>query len=484
MSRALTITAAGMCAVAALAACGGGTEGTGAVPEPVGPLTSRGTMKSGSVILNGIRFDVSAAAIRDDRNRTATQLADGMVVKLRGRTDDGINGRADLLKVENEVRARITAIQPFAAPPRMTVGGLDIALDANTVYANFSSFDTLTVGTRVEVHGLRDSTGLMRASRIEIAGSSDGSDELRGAVSALDPTARRFVLNGTVTVDFSAARFEPAGAGADRLANGALVEVRGSLSGTTLAATEIVIDALQDAVFAGDPGEPQEVEGYVSSFTVHPGTFRVGGRAVSTTSMTRFSGGNALNLANDVRVEVEGTVDRTGVLVVAQIKYVRARVVLEGLASAVDVAARTLTVLNQTLTLNDLTSIDAQGAAGRSNDLADIRAGIDCVDVEGFMEGSVVVVDQVKEEACDGRSKVQAHVTAKDEESATLTFFNTLRADLSGALLFDHDDRPLTKDQFFAAIRVAGPQFPGTLVEVKGRFNGTTLTADEAELEE
>ena len=67
---------------------GGGTGGTGAQA----PVVSSGTMVKGSIILNGIRYDDSATTVTDDRNRTAAQLANGMAIKLRGRSDDNVTG--------------------------------------------------------------------------------------------------------------------------------------------------------------------------------------------------------------------------------------------------------------------------------------------------------------------------------------------------------------------------------------------------------
>jgi hypothetical protein len=117
--------------VAALSACGGGgsndpgpvagggTSGTGA------PITSSGTMLRGSVIVNGIRYDDSAATVLDDRNRGVAALANGMTVKLRGRAnDDGVTGSADLVKVENEVRGVVTSVNAAANPQSFVVGGL------------------------------------------------------------------------------------------------------------------------------------------------------------------------------------------------------------------------------------------------------------------------------------------------------------------------------------------------------------------------
>jgi hypothetical protein len=161
---------------------GGGTSGTGF------PITSSGVMRIGSVVLNGVRFDDSAATVNDDRARGAGQLADGMFVKLRGLVgDDGVNGTAERVEVRNEVRALIQSINPTANPPSFVVGGLTALVSGETHYANASGFSALAVGTRVEVHGLRDASGQLRASRVEVVAAGVGADELRGVVSNPDP---------------------------------------------------------------------------------------------------------------------------------------------------------------------------------------------------------------------------------------------------------------------------------------------------------
>src|SRR5262252_6321667 len=183
-----------------MSGCGGGTDGTGAAPPPPPPksnVTSSGVMTKGSVILNGIHFDPTGATVVDDRGRSAAQLDTGMVIKLRGRSDDGVTGVADRIEVENEVRGAIQSIDATSAPPRFTVAGLVVLVDEQTIFANVSGFTALAVGTRVEVHGLRDSSGLLHATRIEAVGAQDGADELRGAVSNLRTDIHQFTLNGT-----------------------------------------------------------------------------------------------------------------------------------------------------------------------------------------------------------------------------------------------------------------------------------------------
>jgi len=454
---------------------GGGTGGTGAQA----PVVSSGTMVKGSIILNGIRYDDSATTVTDDRNRTAAQLANGMAIKLRGRSDDNVNGVAERVEVENELRATIQSLSTLNNAQSFVAGGVTVIVDNQTVYANVSGFAGLAQGQRVEVHGLRDASGNLRATRVEAVGAGDGVDELRGAVSGLNVAASQFTLNNGITVNYSAATFSPAGTTASALANGLVVEVRGALAGNVFTATQIDVEDLEDSALGAKENEKTEYEGFVSGFSAHPGTFQVNSRAVQTTSSTRFVGGTSADLANNVKVEAEG-VTAGGVLVASKIEFKQTRVLLYGLASAVNSASGTVTVLNQVVTVNAQTKLDTRGTNGSS--LNDLVAGVDCVEVRAYLDGATLTAEEVKAPSSCSRELVQARVVAENETTFTLTFLNNLSASLGGAgtQFRNTAGQSISRAEFFAAVVPASGSNVGTLVKVKG----TTLgSVEEAELQ-
>jgi len=480
-------TLLGLVAIAlSIASCGGGTDGTGAVPPPTATVTSSGVMTKGSVILNGMHFDPAGAMVVDDRGRTAAQLDSGMVIKLLGRSDDGVSGVADRIDVENEARGSIQSIDALSDPHQFTLAGLVVLVDDQTRYANVAGFAALAIGTRVEVHGLRDSGGLLYATRVEAVGAQDGADEMRGPVSDLLTASHVFMLNGTLTVNYAAAVFAPAGASEASLAAGVMVEVRGTLAGNVFVATQIEIEDLEDAVFRGKADENQDVEGFISGFTAHPGVFQVNGRTVQTTSATLFEDGTAADLANDVRVEVDGVLDAQLVLVATRVEFKRPRVILQGLATAVDVSARTVTLPGQLVHANDLTRIDARPAGGgKSESLADVTANVDCVEVRGHMESAVFVAERIRELSQCGADVIQANVTGKDEANSVLSFFGALAATMPvNAEYRDANDALVTRAAFFALINAAGATNQGTLVKLRGTFAAGTFTTEEAEIKD
>jgi hypothetical protein len=462
------------CGGDALTLAGGGIDGTGSPAQ-----FSEGVMTRGSVILNGVRYDDSQAVVRiDDRTAAAAELATGMFVRLRGRVNaDGSTGTAERVEVRNEVRGAISAIDASAQPASFVVVGQKVLIDDATVYANVAGLAGLGVGSRVEVHGPRDANGAIRASRVELTDAAT-IDELRGVVSDLG--AATFRLGG-ISVSFAGAAVSPAGA---RIANGQPVEVRGSFNAAAgvFLATRVDREDLEDEQVRPAAGQKLEVEGYIAGLDAAVGTFVVNGRTVRYSGSTRFEGGSVVDLANNVRVEAEGTVDAAGVLQAARIELRQSRVTLKGLASTVDAAGGRLTALGLSVRIDSLSEVRAVDASGRdSTRLADIVAGADRVEVRGRLDPSGTLVAERIEETDDRDDELRGRVDAKDEAARTLVILG-VRVSLASAELRGRDEAPVSAAAFFAAIAPASATAAGTTVEVKGVFAGGILVAEEAEL--
>src|SRR3954451_18550538 len=206
-----------------LAACGGGggTGGTGTTtPPPGGPgasTISTGVMTKGSTIVNGVRFDDTTANISiDDTPKTSAALQNGMVVKVAGNVnDDGINGTAQRVKALIEVRGVPTTVTNSTNGQSLVVNGQTVVVDDQTVFSNVAGFGAIQATTLIEVHGLRDANGAIRATRIEDTAAQMASstlDEIRGVVSGgTGPNPTAFTLGGQ-SINALNATITPAGA--------------------------------------------------------------------------------------------------------------------------------------------------------------------------------------------------------------------------------------------------------------------------------
>ena len=473
------------------ASCGGGTGGTGVTSNPQPNAVSIGVMTKGSVIVNGVHFDDNAATIKiDDTPKTPADLQSGMVVRLRGQiNDDKTTGTAQVVNVSTEVRGTVTTHNAATVPATFTVVGQTVLVDDLTVFANFAVSPApvaqLVDGTSfVEVHGLRDATGVIHASRVELLTPVAGNDELRGTMSGL--VGSMFTLqNGTtnVTVTFTGTTtIVPAGT---VLANGQVVEVHGTFSSGTFAATLINIE--DNAEFEHQAGDEFEIEGQVSGCGVtNPCTsFNVGSQAVQVNASTQFQGGGRADIADGVRVEAEGHQFTGSTLVAEKLEFKRTRVILTGQVTATTGTLTagtghmgTVTVFGQVVQVTTLTEIDTN----------DSITNTDRVEVRGFIDSAGnIIADRVNDNpGGGGKDIVQAPVTAKNGNVLTLLLGNTsFTADLTGVVqLSDKNGSVATLAQFLAEITPA-PAPGGTIVKVKGTVSGSTITSiDEAEIED
>jgi hypothetical protein len=314
---------------AALAACGGGGSPDTVTMQSVG--TTRGTMTKTSATLitvNGVTFDLSAALVRiDDRIATATQLRSGMTVRVRG-SDDRSRGRASEVEAENEVRGAVTAVSANTTPQFFSIGDVKVVIDSATIFDDLvpPSFAAIEVGVFVEVNGRRDAAGDIVAARVEGKGVRDPGapevDELRGKIAAVNAGANPFTI-ATVVVSFtSTTMFTPGPrCSAASLMPGLEVEVHGAFTAAdAFAATRIDCQDLEDQDMRAVNGEHSSIEGFVANLDTAAHTFTVDGQLVGYSATTEFRDGALADLVYNARVEVEGTVNGT-TLVVREIEF-------------------------------------------------------------------------------------------------------------------------------------------------------------------
>jgi hypothetical protein len=475
-------------AILGIAACGGGGGDDVAPPSnppPPPPVTTTSTVAVGtitgfgSIFVNGVEFDTSGATFTiDDNPGVESDLQVGQVVRVSGTIDDnGITGSADDVVFDNEVEGAITSID--VATGEIVVLGQVIVIDAATAFDDrFAdpSINGLAVGDLVEVSGFPDASGVIRASRIE-PGDANGDLEVRGEVSNLDAANSHFDLNG-LTVDYSGATLDDFGGGAP--ANGDFVEVHGSSvdANGVLIATRV---EREDGPLDGVGNDVQvEVEGLITRFASAT-DFDVAGQPVTTTSGTEFENGDAADLALDVKVEAEGFIDDSGVLVADKVSIRRENDTrIEAVVDDVDADAGTLTVFGIAVTVDDLTRFEDNGDADlRDFSLADLAAG-DFVEVRGVETpagSDAILASELSRDDPDDETTVQGEVDAESPEESLVILGITVQVDAQTQYR-DALDNAITAADFFAAVEL------GTLVEAKGAdLGGNVLGAEELEIE-
>jgi hypothetical protein len=482
----------------ALGACGGGGGG-GVDSGGIGGtgIVATGVMTKGSVIVNGIRFEDSTANIAiDDTPKTAAALQNGMVVKVVGTlNDDGIRGTAQRVEAEIEVRGQIQVGGLFASenPQRFVVLGQNVLVDDRTIYSNLANFAAITESMLVEVHGQRDTAGNIRATRVEADTGLMGDntvDEIRGVVTnGIGTNPLSFTL-GTQSINATGAVIAPVGA---TYTNGTVVEVhcnvRPCVVGGAFKASRIEVENLEDSAFVPGLNGRFDAEGLISGFNTHPGTFTVAGVSVTTTNATRFEGGIATDLANNVKVEAEGTWNGTA-LVAGKIEFKRSVIRLQGFAANRNTTDQTfdLQIANNNYTVKVERDSFTDGPLPNNSPTI-------CVQVRGQLKTSgptpVVTAGEVDAGGCSNSDRhfIQAPVEAESPETTItlLGFSLNVSNPTDTPQWVDVNDQGISRTTFFNTVsppstNAAGLTVPGTLVKVI--FNDGTNTVRQAEIED
>jgi Domain of unknown function (DUF5666) len=334
------------------AACGGGDND----PPPSTPTAAIGPITAfGSVVVNGTRFDDSAATVSiEDATLSRDRLRLGMVVQVEGFVQPDGNAVATRIRYNDCVEGPVTAIN--RVQNTLTVLGQTVAVDDDTVFDGVTQRDmnAFAIGDLVEASCLPDRTrDQVRAARLERKGvHANGSDriEATGVVANLNLAAGTCTIGG-LTVNFAgiAAGDRPAG-----LANGMTVEA----SGLNFAGGVLTADRLRDRDrdrLNWPDATKVEVEGYVADF-VSIGDFKVDGQRVDARNAV-IRNGTAADIVNGVKVEAEGRMSN-GVLVASLLVLkLQTNVRIEAQMQTKDTAASTVTLLGKAVSVDANTAL-------------------------------------------------------------------------------------------------------------------------------
>ncbi|MBH1987298.1 MAG: hypothetical protein I8H76_08260 [Burkholderiales bacterium] len=328
------LTLALLLCLALVHGCGGGSQtasapgvgsgGTGSYSA--GPISGLG-----SIIVNGVRYDVDGAALSSEDTAApgADDLQLGVVVEVEG----GAVSRA-ATGADTAVATRVRYVSEFigpvsglpgggARPTSITVLGQPIDVNAQTVLPT----TPLANAEEVVVFGLPDATGRVTATRVDRV-SSPPLYKLSGRVQSRNDVARTFTIGQVPQTVSYASGALPAG-----FAVNAYVRVQ--VQKTPIAPNEWAAArlGLRDPLVSDD--REGRLEGLVSDYVVSgtTATGRVNGTSVNFSAVRGTSG-----LVNGARVEVEGRFNG-GTLVASDLEVeddsVQREVELHGFASSV-----------------------------------------------------------------------------------------------------------------------------------------------------
>lgn len=374
LARQVWLLAACSVAVAVVAGCGGGV-GTGGTGGDASASFASGPISGfGSIIVGGVRFDDSSAAIEDGEGtrKTRDDLRLGMTVDIDSGaiSSDGSGSRATAtrIRVDSELVGLVGVVSPAASA--FTMLGQVVQVDAATVFDErlTGGLAGLVTGQPVEVYAVFDAqNNRYRATRVEPSTLLAGL-RLRGPVSQLDTAAQTLRVGGQ-DYSYAGAGSVPAG-----LAVGQYVRLRLTL----LAAPtpRWVVQSFGTALPALADVDGARLEGLISSFSTIA-AFGVNGRPVDASGASFPNG--AAGLAIGARVEVEGVL-RGGVLRATKVQLVsdddvRQRFELTALITAVDTRAGTITLRGVTVstTRSDLVYQDGTAANLAVGRLVEVR---------------------------------------------------------------------------------------------------------------
>jgi hypothetical protein len=479
-----------------LAGCGGssGGGGGGGTEPGIDRLgVKAGTVTGfGSIFVNGVEFETDSAAFEIDDDSTGSSqddlnVGDTVIVTF----DPDVSGGtiAQTVFSDDAVEGPVNSIDEAAS--QLVVAGQTVTVDASTSFDDRivpASLAGIAVDDIVEVSGFFDATGGIRATRIE---PGAGEVEVKGFVEGLDTNAMTFSINA-LNIDYGAipAIIDDSFPNMT-FANGDFVEVKGLNfgAGGELLATKIEPDGpgvIDDGTFDNFDEVDIEIEGFITRFASAT-DFDVSGFPVTTTGTTVFEGGVASDLGLNVKVEVDGNLNASGVLVATKVDIRRSNNMrATALVDSVDAPAGTLVVLGITVAVDAETRREDKSDADLEPfELSQLMAG-NYVEVRGGADpsGNADILASLleREDVPDdltGETELRGFVDAGSIAQPSFRISGVTVETNGGTVFRDLLGMVVSADEFFDNLLQ-----DGDLVDLKGTETAqTTIVAEEVELE-
>ena len=306
-----------------IVACGGSGVGVGLAGIGGSGFIASGSISGfGSVFVNGVKYETGSATFDvDGVSGTQDDLAIGMIVQVSGTiNDDGVTGIATNIVFDDELQGKVTALTPpdvDGITRSFMVLGTNVIINSSSTSFDISDnvptntpfgFSDIANNNNVEISGFFNTTGNLIATRVELEDQTFDTNsiiELKGIISFLSGTTFNI---GTLVIDASTAMLEDLPNG---LADGQLVEIRGTLNAGTITAD--IVEGEESSV---EDTDEFELEGIITNH-VNNSNFKISGVSVDASNATLLPA--TLLLTNDIRVEAEGTIEN-GVLIATEVE--------------------------------------------------------------------------------------------------------------------------------------------------------------------
>jgi Domain of unknown function (DUF5666) len=474
------------------ASCAGGGDDVANSGGIGGTGISSGSISSfGSIFVNDIEFDLTGASIRindlpgcDPKDLCANPLKLGMVVNASVQyNDDGKTGSAAAVEVEPALEGHVTAVGPTTNGVRTSVilGVTVVVSQDDTVIddALGLTFDNLSAGDVLEVHGFFNEKDELSATRIEkkASGGGPGSEvEIKGKIKQLsDSTPPGTFKVHNLTVHFSSATTLDDIPGST-LIDGLFVEIKGTLR------ADGGVDASRiDGKQLHDDIATVNLQGIIASVDAADNRLFVLNTAVGPVSVNAAGATfepTGLVPAPGLEVEVEGALVG-GTLVAVKVKIpmqVKIEATVQSKSGSGSDGSLTLLlnpdpmvpVHSLTVEVNGSTKMqDKVGGAIPPFDLDDVNAGVDFLKVKARLGAGGLVATQVKRtDPDDVVLQGPADVPPTGDASGTsgrwvsilsIRFDTDMRTEFEGM-----DDKPIVDpNDFFSNVH------PRSLIKVK-----------------
>lgn len=463
---AITVSAATIITACDTSNLQSGIEGTGF--DTTTATVSQGPIQSidgSGVAVNGVTWSAAQAeTFIDGATNSPMALKPGMMATVQGERTASDRGTANVIRTQIVASGPIREID--GAMYRLNVLGQTVLVDRRTHFdVPGASLDALSVGQVVAVSGFVAADGEVRATLIATSMSTGWT--VNGAVTAVATSDRRFAINGLEIVYDTGALAVPSGViELEQLltVSGRAFTDDGALVATSIASYDRSLPPTSgETVLSGMIAkiESDGISFWTQRIVVQPGTTVTGTLAVGSYVRVAGTVRDGILYASDVQVLATGSLS----------------IYLVGYIDAVDVTARTLTMLGVEFDLSDNVRLEHLAVGDRVRVLAYPNRFIS--EVEGGMQWPYAVERLVLIEGQFGELSPPTQFTLRGVADWIVQVAPTTR--LGYSLLAGDGEcygSELTPPERFWQL-AAQPDRPVTTVWTWGRFEGGIFLAKD-----